>query len=159
MSKPPYPKWKDEAIVGQIEALLRDGAPWSHAAAIAGVHPATLRRWRQRVAEWESDADGDPAELDALGVVVKRLERAKHDGEWTVARELLAGGPDGEGKGWQRLAWWLERTNPEQFSVLEHFRGRTAPEPEANEDARHEKSTVDEIQQAIAAARTVIEAV
>ena len=70
----------------------------------------------------------------------------------------VSGGPDGEGKGWQRLAWWLERTNPEQFSVLEHFRGRTAPEPEANEDARHEKSTVDEIQQAIVAARTVIEA-
>jgi hypothetical protein len=42
--------------------------------------------------------------------------------------------------------------------VLEHFRGRTAPEPGANEDARHEKSTVDEIQQAIVAARTVIEA-
>ena len=94
MSKPPYPKWKDEAIVGEIEALLRDGAPWSHAATIAGVHPATLRRWRQRVAEWESDADGDPAELDALGVVVKRLVR-RHVSFYAVPCALLARWFDG----------------------------------------------------------------
>ena len=44
------------------------------------------------------------------------------------------------------------------IGLLVALRWRTAPEPEANEDARHEKSTVDEIQQAIVAARTVIEA-
>jgi hypothetical protein len=152
MGKVTYPRWKDEAIVGQIEAELAIGATWQHATTLAGVHPNTVKRWRNQVTEWGTEAD------TGLAAVICRLDVAKATGERKIVEDLLEGGPDGDGKGWQRLAWYLERTNPREFSVLEHFRGRMAEPEEADESARHEKNTVDEVRQAISEARTVIEA-
>ena len=157
MSKPTSAKWKDPAIIDGIEAELKTGATWQHATTLAGVHPATLKRWRNQVIEWERDdgeADTAPAELAAI---IKRLDIAKATGERLIVGQLLEGGPDGDGKGWQRFAWYLERTNPTEFSVLEHFRGRVAPVAE-EDAARYEKSTKAEVAQAIAEARTAIEA-
>ena len=153
-----HPRWKDPEVVDAIERELATGATWQHATTLAGVHPGTMRRWRARVVEWDAE-DGDPTgDQAALEGVVKRLDVAKAKGERKIVGELLDGGESGEGKGWQRLAWYLERTNPREFSLLEHFRGRLAEEPETEEAARHEKSTVDEVRQAIAEANTVVEA-
>lgn len=157
MAKTTPAKWEDPAIVDAIVAELEVGATWQHATTLAGVHPNTVKGWRNRVTHWDRDDDGErpPAQLEAA---VKRLDIAKATGERKIVGQLLDGGPDGDGKGWQRLAWYLERTNPREFSVLEHFRGRLAEEPETAEAARYEKSTVDEVRQAIAEANTVIEA-
>lgn len=150
----PKPMWQDPAVVDTIVEVLEDGMAWNMACTIAGVHPATLRRWRGKVSEWGREAEQSDVEPE-LVAVVERLEMAKARGERViVSRMLLAM------KGWQRFAWLLERTNPTEYSTLEHFRGRLAAEPEpAAQSARHEKVSVDEIRQAVASARSDIEAV
>ncbi len=150
-------KWEDTGTIDAIVAELAEGATWAHASTLAGVHPNTVKRWRNRVTEWGAEDSTPEGEQAALEAVVKRLDEAKATGERAIVVKMLKGGPKGEGKGWQRFAWYLERTNPQEFSLLEHFRGRLAPDAEPG-GARHEKTTTDEVRQAIAEANTVVEA-
>ena len=77
-----------------VEGTLRDSAPWSHAAAIAVVHPPTLLRWWQRVAEWESDADGDPDAPHPTSGLVQRPAR-RGAARFPGGKPRRMGGPAG----------------------------------------------------------------
>lgn len=84
---------------------IRECLPYQEAARLAGVDPATLRRWMRRGEEGRKP-------YDALCAAVKKAE--------AEAQRMLVqriGNPDADkAKGWQRWAWLLERRWPETWA-------------------------------------------
>ena len=81
-----------------IFEAVRDCLPYHEAARLAGIDPATLRRWMRRGEEGRKPYDAlcagiKKAEAEAQRTLVKRIGNPNAD----------------EAKGWQRWAWLLER--------------------------------------------------
>jgi hypothetical protein len=151
MSGPPG-KWLQTQIIDDICTAIDGGAPTDTACWVAGIHPGTVRRWVLRVEKWHNaqgdNIDADEGELpDGLFDAVMAVKRARGK----VELRLLARCEEGE-PGWQGSAWVLERTQPTQYALGEHFRGRLADEDENDsQPARHEKLTGSDIDAALAA--------
>ena len=84
---------------------VRDCLPYHEAARLAGIDPATLRRWMRRGEEGRKPYDAlcagiKKAEAEAQRTLVKRIGNPNAD----------------EAKGWQRWAWILERRWPETWA-------------------------------------------
>ena len=115
-----------EAEAAILDAL-EDGATWAGAAAAAGLHPATVHRWRER---------GAGAKQGRFREFCDAAARASARGEAKAARQLVAGfteptiettvteGPEGVTTKTvtrppdARLALeWLARRRPEQWGA------------------------------------------
>jgi len=79
-----------------VLALLKDGVPKTHAAAVAGVSEATLHRWVNDDDKFKSEVR--QAESEAVALRVQRIGKA------------------GE-KDWRADSWYLERTQKAQFGA------------------------------------------
>jgi hypothetical protein len=99
----------EERFRRAIEALGK-GYSFSIAAAHAGIHRETLRRWLTWGAEGKS-----PEFTDFL----HRCESARATFEATRVDIVKKAGDDGE---WTAAAWWLERFEPEQYGKRQVMR-------------------------------------
>jgi len=79
-----------------VLALLKDGVPKTHAAAVAGVSEATLHRWVNDDDKFKSEVR--QAESEAVALRVQRIGKA------------------GE-KDWRADSWYLERTQKATFGA------------------------------------------
>jgi len=86
-------KYTPERVKAIIQAI-EVGAPYRHAAAVAGIDEDTFTNWKKRHSEF-SDAVKE-AEGKAVTGRLARIRMAEPDH-------------------WQAAAWWLERKYPNEF--------------------------------------------
>jgi hypothetical protein len=98
-------------LADTIADKVRLGAFYEDAAVSAGVHKATLYRWREvGEADLEAGKDTDHAYFcDAL-------MRASADAEAKAAETVMRWGA----ADWRAAAWYLERRNPGRWGKREH---------------------------------------
>ena len=87
----------------------RDGLPFKHAAALAGIGERTFQRWREQ-------ARTAPANSN-LKKLERELERAVSAFMHTHMKRIAKAGAEGS-KLWTASAWLLERRFPAQFSLV-----------------------------------------
>lgn len=104
----------------EICRLIRSGNYLETAAAAAGVHPVTVRRWLKKGARAKKGVHHDfciaykTAEAQGEAAAVVRIRRASD-------------------QHWQAEAWWLERRFPSKWG-----RWQRPEEPDAHEEASAE---------------------
>lgn len=98
---------------------LREGLPPETAAEVAGVHPSTLLRWRQKGERYIED--GEPAEHADYGVFVSEFRKARAE----FFRELIDEAVNAETPArWRRALSILARRDRRNWAV-------TAPSDDA----------------------------
>lgn len=86
---------------------LRRGLPLVHAAAVTGIHKATVYAWIA------ADEAGD----ERYAGFARAVEIARHDGRATLLGRIIDAGVDP--RAWTANAWVLERTDPETFAAAD----------------------------------------
>jgi len=81
---------------------IRDGASYTLAAELSGIHYVTLNRWR--------NAGSYPWGAPELRDFCYKLEKAKSEGELNLIKIINKAARKGD---WKAAAWQLERRNPQ----------------------------------------------
>lgn len=97
------PKLADHQLIANICALVAEGASPSDAAAQLGISHSNFQNWQDR-------GTGPDAEAGYLAFLAL-LNKAKQLGKSWHVRNIRWHAR----KNWVASAWWLERTEPEQF--------------------------------------------
>lgn len=94
-------KFTPEARKAVLKAVS-DGLPYKHCASLAGISYRTLKHWLTR---GRRDEDGPYVAFLAL------VKKAQSKAVQQAVKGIRTAGK----KNWTAYAWFLERTNPEQF--------------------------------------------
>jgi hypothetical protein len=98
------PKLTPDVLARLVEAIS-NGNTRKNAAAYAGVHPSTLRKWLAKGKKRLTRTNGDYVSLFAA---IKKAEAEAVDKHV----RLISSAAD---KHWQAAAWWLERKYPDEW--------------------------------------------
>lgn len=102
----------DDRVQAALVRSIRLGSWLQDACAVAGIHPATFRRWMsegERLAGVDRELDGDEARLVAFWRAVS-LANAQ-----AIEERLRRIRKAGRGGSWAADAWFLERRYPGKF--------------------------------------------
>jgi len=113
----PPPKL-NEQITKQIELLLEQGLPIGLVAAGVGISRMSLTRWRKKgkeiIAKLEEDSNYEIKPGDERFVALSyAVKRGQTTAKKSMIKCIFDAAMDGK---WQSAAWWLERTEREEFS-------------------------------------------
>ncbi len=139
----PPARWNDAATTDEIIAAVEEGQSLATACRRAGLNPRLWQRWRTRVDEWREQGSPDGGIDVTLLAVVERVEHARAVIESRVVMDLIRS--DSDGKGWQRLAFWLERRNPQDWAPP-----KDGAAPAAAPGPRHDALKPEDIASALA---------
>ncbi len=118
----------DETQHDYVTAIMR-GANLTDAAQYAGIHPATVGLWRQRLDTCNPQFDSDTGEIvtwtdDERNPPIPRLfeffaaiRKAESDAKLLRLGQIERAASDP--KYWTAAAWWLERKFPDEFGRRE----------------------------------------
>lgn len=117
-----YPARKyNKKLHGVIVQSVRNGHPKMIAFRAAGVHPQTVIDW---VAMGRAQPDTYPEYVQ----LAEDIEQAKAEAEMEALDRIKAAAK-ADHKHWTADAWYLERTNPEQFSRRDRVEIETGSQP------------------------------
>ena len=103
----PRPTILDKEIIDKLAQEIEEGLPIKYALDLFSVSGANYQNW-MRQGEIDNEADVE----SIFRTFFLSIKRAK--AKWIKkAKEKIV---NGEGSNWQGMAWWLERTDYEQFS-------------------------------------------
>jgi|13_taG_2_1085334.scaffolds.fasta_scaffold62780_1 hypothetical protein len=111
------PSKLDEETIKKLNAALRVGLSQKKSAIYAGIGETTFYRWQRRFNEIDEACQGDP---DNIGNVEdlelwdfwQSIKKAKVTGEISHLGVISKAAENGV---WQASAWFLERSNPEEW--------------------------------------------
>lgn len=86
---------------------MRTGLCLSHAAALVGISPATVREWIRRGEGTDDRPDAEP-----FATFATAMRKARADGDVAMVAVINSAAEDGQ---WRAAAWMLERRNPQQW--------------------------------------------
>ena len=86
---------------------MRTGLCLSHAAALVGVSPATVREWIRR-----GEGTDDRPEAEPYATFATATGKARAEGDVAMVAVINSAAEDGQ---WRAAAWLLERRNPQQW--------------------------------------------
>ena len=107
--------------IGKLDKALKLGLANSKAATFAGISETTFYRWQKRAIEIDEECQGNPdnikdvADLE-LWEFWESIKKAKVDGEINHLGNITSAANNGV---WQASAWFLERSNPNDWSKRE----------------------------------------
>jgi hypothetical protein len=111
------PSKLDDETIKKLNAALRVGLSQKKSAIYAGIGETTFYRWQRRFNEIDEACQGDP---DNIGNVEdlelwdfwQSIKKAKVTGEISHLGVISKAAENGV---WQASAWFLERSNPEEW--------------------------------------------
>ena len=108
--------------IGKLDKALKLGLANSKAATFAGISETTFYRWQQEAQKIDEACGGDPdliKNADDLNLweFWESIKKAKVDGEISHLAVITDAASNGV---WQASAWFLERSNPKDWSRREH---------------------------------------
>lgn len=103
----------------ELLELVKGGSSYAAACALTGIHPETLRRWR--------DLGLKKGAKEPYRGFAIRFERARYEGQETLRKGILAAGTGKKGD-WRALAFLLERQFPEEFGKRVIEQRHTGPD-------------------------------
>lgn len=112
--------YDNDIVMKRLLDALRRGNTRVNAAHLAGIEPQTLRLWLKTA----GSPNAKPALLNAVRRILDAEAYAEDEGVVTVR--------SGQ-RGWQSMAWWLERRHPKRWRVDP---ARHAPTAGANDNGQ-----------------------
>ena len=115
------PSKLDETTQKKLNTALQVGLSQKKAPIYAGIGETTFYRWQKRAIEIDEECQGNPdnikdvADLE-LWEFWESIKKAKVDGEINHLGNITSAANNGV---WQASAWFLERSNPNDWSKRE----------------------------------------
>ena len=110
-----------ENTIKKLETALKIGLSQKKAAVYAGITERTFYLWQKKYKEIEKECNGDPDNIknaDDLDLFhfFQSIKKAKIDGELNHLGVITKAADNGV---WQASAWFMERSNPEEWGRRE----------------------------------------
>ena len=103
----PRPTILNEELINKLAKELEEGLPIKYALDLFSISGTDYRNWLK-----QGEIDGEANIESIFSTFFFSIKRAK--AIWIKkAKDKII---NGEGSNWQGMAWWLERTDYEQFS-------------------------------------------
>ena len=107
--------------IKKLETALKIGLSQKKAAIYSGISERTFYLWQKKYKEIEKECNGDPDNIknaDDLDLFhfFQSIKKAKIDGELNHLGVITKAADNGV---WQASAWFMERSNPEEWGRIE----------------------------------------